>query len=169
LVLIVGLSLRQPAAAQPTAISLTDLQLVGRVMHFLLSAPTGGMNVAIVYDGADPQSMAEAQHAARLMGDGLQVGAITLHPVLVEQSHLATAADYSAMLATVDVRADVLRAAMQAHHVPCLTTHTDQVKASDCLVAVRSQPAVSIVLNQAAAASAGVRFAIAFRMMVHEL
>jgi hypothetical protein len=103
------------------------------------------------------------------MGDGLAVGALLLRPLLVQQAELASATGYGAVFAASGVSQVLLQAALELHKVPCLTRDLEQVEHGSCIVAIRSSPNVSIMLNAANAERDGVHFATAFRMMVREL
>ena len=63
----------------------------------------------------------------------------------------------------------MLAANLKKRQVPCLTRHSEQVEHGSCIVAICSEPSVSIVVNMQNAVLAGVRFATAFRMMVQEV
>lgn len=149
--------------------TLQDLRVAGHVIGFQESPIAGDVIVAVVYNAADPRSHHEAVALASLMGAGLPVGSLVLRPRLIEQGRLADAADYRAIFATIGVDEGLLGASVKRHQVPCLTRHLEQVEHGLCTVAICSEPSVSIVVNQANAATAGVRFATAFRMMVREI
>jgi hypothetical protein len=146
-----------------------DIQIAGRVLNFQETPRSGAITIAIVYNPADPRSRDEAAALAALLGNGLFVGALFLHPLLVEQTRLAEAPAYGAIFATIGVDESLLGAALKQRQVLCLTRHLEQVEHAACTVAIGSQPSVSIVVSQANAAIAGVRFATAFRMMVREI
>ncbi len=145
-----------------------DLQIAGRLLHFIEQPPTGAVTLAIVYARDVPGSESEARDVASLLADGVAVGDLVLHAVLVEQHDLPLLGGYAALITTQGVSANVVRDAMQRRRVPCLTIHLSQVRDGGCLVGIRSLPTVSIHLNSSAADAVGIRFATAFRMMVQE-
>lgn len=149
--------------------TLQDMRVAGHVLGFEDAPITGEIIIAIVYNAANVESHAEATMLASLLGNGLQVGRLTLRPRLIEQGHLAENGGYNAIFATIGVDEGLLRASLKLRQVPCLTRHLEQVEHGVCIVAIRSEPSVSIVVNAANAAVAGVRFATAFRMMVREI
>jgi hypothetical protein len=151
---------------QPT---LQDMRVAGHVLGFQESTAAGEVIVAVVYNAAETRSHDEAIASASLLVGGLSVGGLVLQPCLVEQGHLAEPAGYSAIFATIGVDEGLLAAGVKRHHVPCLTRHLEQVEHGACTVAIRTDPSVSIVVNQANAVIAGVHFATAFRMMVREI
>ena len=153
---------------QAERLTLQDLKLAGRVLHFIDMPLVGSVTLAVVYAQDVPGSEDEARAVAAWLSGGLRVGNLILQPALVEQSTLSDLQDYVAIVTAAGVYVPVVRDAMRQHHVPCMTTHLSQVQDGGCLVGIRSRPAVSIQLNSAASASVGIRFATAFRMMVRE-
>jgi len=149
--------------------TLQDMQVAGHVLGFQESPIAAEVVVAVVYNAADARSHDEAVALASLLGKGLSVGRLVLRPRLIEQGQLAEAVGYGAIFATIGVDESTLGTSLKRHHVPCLTRHLEQVEHGACIVAIASEPTVSIVVNQANAASADVRFATAFRMMVREI
>ncbi len=149
--------------------TLQDMKVAGHVLAFQESSIAGEVIVAVVYNGAEARSHDEAVAIASLLDGGLPVGGLILRPHLIEQSRLAETAGYKAVFSTIGVDEAVLGASVKQHHVPCLTRHLEQVEHGLCTVAICSEPSVSIVVSQANAAIAGVRFATAFRMMVREI
>jgi hypothetical protein len=156
-------------AQDQTSPTLQDVRVAAHVLGFQEAPATGEVVVALVYNPADPRSRAEAVGFEELLGSGFSVAGIVLRPRLVEQGRLAESVGYGAIFAMAGVDEGVLRASLQQHHVPCLTRHIEQVEHGACIVAIASEPSVSIVINQANAVSAGVHFATAFRMMVREI
>ena len=149
--------------------TLQDLQVAGHVLHFQQVPPSGGIIIAIVYNTAVLGSHDEAAVLATLLDNGLGVGDLVLQPHLVEQAHLVEAAGYGAIFTTAGVDQNLLGAALRQRRIPCLTRHLEQVEHGSCIVAICSEPTVSIVVNEMNAAVAGLRFATAFRMMVREI
>ena len=149
-------------------LTLQDLRLAGRVLHFIDMPLVGAVTLAVVYAQDVPGSEDEARAAASWLSGGLRVGNLILQPALVEQSALSALQDYVAIVTAEGVYGPAVRDAMRQHHVPCLTTHLSQVQDGGCLVGIRSRPGVSIQLNSMASASVDIRFATAFRMMVRE-
>ena len=155
-------------ANQAERLTLQDLRLAGRVLHFIDMPLIGPVTLAIVYAQDVPGSEDEARAAAGWLSGGLRVGNLILKPAPVEQSTLPDLQDYVGIVTAAGVYLPAVRDAMRQHHVPCMTTHLSQVQDGGCLVGIRSHPAVSIQLNGEASASVGIRFATAFRMMVRE-
>lgn len=149
--------------------TMEDLQIVGHVLHFVSEQHSGAIELMIVYNGQEPNSVQEADAIAGLLKNGLTVDDLVLHPVEVDEAKLPQSTGYGAIMTAEGVQPKLVRASMAQQHVPCVTLHPQQVQDGACLVAIRSLPSVSITLNGTAASEAGVRFATAFRMMVREL
>ena len=165
------LSLTAPAAigADQPEPSLQDLQVVARVLSFQTRPATGTVTLAIVANPADAASVSEARSLSALLAGGLAAGGITLQARTVSQADVADLDHVDAVFSTRGIDDRILRPALLRLHVPCLTLSRPQVERGACMVAIRSTPTISIVLNQADADAAGVHFATAFRMMVQEL
>jgi hypothetical protein len=63
---------------------------------------------------------------------------------------------------------EVIEAA-RAQHALCVTADLAAVQAGTCTMAIQSDRRVEIFVNREAASQAGLTFATAFRIMVHEL
>lgn len=156
-----------PARADVTP---KDLQVMARALGFTEKPPTGEVTIGIVYAPGNPQSAKEAEDLQKLMGDGLKAGAMVLKPTLVKIDEVA-GADVGAFLLTEGVGADAgkLAAATKAKQKPCITTDIPQVQSGACVMGIKSEPKVEIIVNKAAAADSGIGFAASFRMMITEL
>lgn len=149
--------------------SLQDMQIAGRVLGFQEMPPSGPLDVAVLYDSASAASRREAAAIVALLGSGLGVGSLVLRPHLVDQTRLGSLDGVGAVFATTSLDEALLKTSLGQHKIPCLTLHLEQVQRGSCTVAIRSVPSVSIIVSDANANTAGVRFATAFRMMVREL
>lgn len=149
--------------------SLQDVQIAGRVLHFQEGRVSGKINLAIVYNMNDASSQTEAATLAGLLGRGLLVGDLVLRPHLVDQASLADGRSFDAVFVAAAVDGSLVLASIHKHRIPCLTRHLVYIEASVCTVAIISAPIVTIVVSAKNAATVGIRFATAFRMMVREL
>jgi hypothetical protein len=78
------------------------------------------------------------------------------------------AGGFAAIITARGANLDLVAAAGRLLHVPCLTGDADLVRAGRCVLSVRSEPKVEIIVSPAAAASVEVSFAQAFLMMVKQ-
>jgi ABC-type uncharacterized transport system substrate-binding protein len=151
-------------------VSLTDLQVAARALTFMENPPSGRVRVGIVYSPRSPRSQAQAEALRVQLGQGMIVGNIDLRPVLVAIDRAATAeVDLFLLTEHMPPTEGGLAAVSRTRQIPCVTTDVEQVEKGACVVAVRSQPKVQIIVNRNAANDSGVRFATAFRVMVTEL
>ena len=148
-----------------------DLQVMARALGFTEKPATGDVVIGIVYAPGNPQSAKEADDLKAMLGAGLKAGNVTLKPVMIKIDELAGAGDVAAFLLTEGVGADgaKLGAAAKSKKKPCVTTDIAQVQSGACVMGIKSEPKVEIIVNKAAAADSGVSFAASFRMMITEL
>lgn len=156
-----------PASAAVTA---NDLQIMGRALSFLEKPPRGEVRVGIVYSAGNAQSAREAEELQRLMADGLKVGNLTLRPVLVLLGEAPGAnVDLFLLTAGLGADADALADVTARRHIACVTADIAQVRAGSCMMGIRSQPKIEILVNRAAAAKSNMAFSSVFRMMITEI
>jgi len=157
--------------ASPALAGMTqkDVLVATRALGFMENAPHGTINVGIVYAPGNKSSAQDAENTQELLGDGLKVGNLTLRPVMVSVDDIAGANVYVFFLSDgVEADGAKVAAASRTRRIPCVTTDVAQVKNGSCVLGVRSQPKVEILVNRAAAAASGVVFAGVFRMMITE-
>jgi len=162
------------AATGPAAradITPKDVQVMARALGFTEKPPTGEVTIGIVFAPGNAQSAKEASDLQNMLGSGLKAGNLTLKPVMIKVDDIAGAGDVAAYLLTEGVGAEGAKvaAATKAKQKPCVTVDIAQVQSGACLMGVKSEPKVEIVVNKATAADAGVGFAASFRMMITEL
>ncbi|MCQ8239679.1 hypothetical protein [Rhizosaccharibacter radicis] len=145
------------------------IRIVTRILAFQDKPPASGSPIAVTFNPADAASVNEAKIIAGLFNTAHAVGDGDHHAVLVSDDELGTTTRIAGVVAATGVRTAPLRTALERLHVPCLTLDRAQVEHGSCMVALRTVPTVRILVNEANAAAAGVRFATAFRMMVQEL
>jgi hypothetical protein len=148
----------------------TDVLVAARALGFLQNPPTGQIRVGIVYAADVPKSVEEADQLQRMLAGGLKVGNVDMTPVKINIDELATAS-VQLFLLTEYVGSDGVRVAdaTRAEKIPCITVDITQVQNGNCVMGVRSQPRVEIIVNRAAAAKSGTAFATVFRMLITEI
>jgi hypothetical protein len=150
------------------SLSRQELQVLGTALTFIQPKPAGDGTLAVVYSAANSASRQDADAIMAEIGGRLNVSGAVLTPRLVEAGALAST-DFSLVIVAAGANSDVVRDAVRAHHVLCVTADQAAVQDGDCMMAVRPGPHVEIFLNYQAARQAGVGVATAFRMMVREL
>ena len=160
-----------PIAAPARAdVTLTDLQVGARALSFLQKPPAGDLRVGIVYAPGNAESAREAADLQAMMEDGLKVGNVTLRPLRIKVTELASASVDFYFL-TSGVAEDAARVAVltRQKRIPCVTVDLAQVRNGACFMGVRSKPKIEILVNRAAATSSGAAFSSVFRIMITEL
>jgi ABC-type uncharacterized transport system substrate-binding protein len=156
--------------AVDAAMTQDDLLIAARALSFMQNPPTGQIRVGIVYAPGAPRSVEEADNIQQMLAGGLRVGNFTMLPVKVRIDDLA-GANVQLFLLTEYVGGSGSRisAATKAKHIPCVTVDIAQVQNGACVMGVRSDPRIEILINRAAAASSGTSFATVFRMLITEI
>lgn len=152
------------------AASLTqkDVQILAKAIGFLEPPPSGNGTVAIAYEPSDPASRQDADAIAGYFGTGLQAGSATLKATVTAVGQLS-AGGFVAVVAAAGVKVDQVAAATRALHVACITSDATAVQSGQCVMSVKSEPKVEILISRSAAASSNVGFGSAFLLMAHEI
>ena len=148
-----------------------DVLVMARMISFLSTRPTGPVSIAIVYAPARAESKHDADGLVATLGSGLTVGPLTLVPVLVPVDQLQQMDGATAALVTagLDDDLDAIFRATAARKLVSLSTDFNCVRTARCVVSVRSEPKVDIVVNRAAAEQSSVTFVAAVRLMITEI
>jgi ABC-type uncharacterized transport system substrate-binding protein len=152
------------------AMTQNDLLIAVRALSFMQNPLAGQIRVGIVYAAGSPRSVAEADNLQQMLAGGLKVGNLIMSPVKVKIDDLA-GANVQLILLTEYVGNDGARVfdATKARHIPCITVDIAQVQNGACVMGVRSEPRIEILVNRAAAAGSGTSFATAFRLLITEI
>ncbi len=153
-------------SANAAPLSAKDVQIVAKALGFLDPAPPGGV-VAVVYSNA--ATKADADAIVGNFGGGLASSGGTVTAKAVDVAALGDGSGYVAIILADGVSTPTANAAAKAHKIPCITADTALVQSGGCTMAVQSDPKVSITVNHAAAQAAGISFASAFAMLIHEI
>jgi len=145
-----------------------ELQILARALVFLDPPLTGEAVVAIVYAGRDADSRRDAEALAAEVGSSLRIGGATLTPIVVDTAALASIR-FSLVIMATGADSALVSEAASAQHALCVTADLAAVRAGTCTMAIQSDRRVEIFINREAAIRAGLTFATAFRIMVHEL
>lgn len=164
LVLLLGSS----TPARAASLSPRETRLLGKILEFMEPRPTGDGVVAVVYAAGGDASHRDAAAIAAGLGAGIPTAGGLLKPVVVAGNALA-GMSFALVIAAAGASSAAMTQVARERHVLCVTGDTGAVRAGACDMAINSRPRVGILLNHAAIAEAGLRFATAFRMMVHEI
>ena len=162
--LIAGL-FATPAAAQ--SVSERELQILTRAASFIRPELPSTASVAIAFEDGNAASRMDAEAIAAAFGTERRSGALVLRPELVTTDVLAQT-KFSIVIAAVHANSPKVLAATRTARALCVTSELAAVREGLCAMTIQSGPRVEILLNHEAAATAGVSFAVAFRMMIRE-
>jgi len=158
---VFGTAILSPAEAGFTA---KDAQILGRVLGFLDPAPPSSVTLALVYDSPASQKEAEAL-ASQIAGEA---GNFTLVPKVVKASDIGSSGA-NAILLMDGVSGGFATDAVKAKKIPCFTSDSALVKSGTCLISIKTDGKVEILVSGALQKSSGVGFGAAFRMMISEV
>ncbi|WP_035693716.1 hypothetical protein [Azospirillum halopraeferens] len=149
-----------------------DVQVAAKTFGFTVPPLTGTVTVAVVFDPGVPASQADADQLKTILGSGLAVGTATLVPVLVPVAQLdggLDGANVAFLTGGLSAHHERIFAATKAKKLLSVSADTSCVQSARCVMGVKSEPKVEILVNKAAAEASSVSFAPAFRMMISEL
>lgn len=163
------LLLAGPTLAETTA---KDVQVAAKTFGFTVPPLSGSVAVAIVFDAANADSQKDADALKGILGSGLKVGSATLTPVMVPVGQVDSAlgdAKVAFVTAGLAAQHEKIFAVTKAKKILSVSTDAACVQSARCVMGVKSEPKVEILINKAAAEASSVSFAPAFRMMISEL
>lgn len=153
------LAISSPLYASPKK----DVGLVGKVVSFIQGGPKGAVDVAIVFDPANPDSAAHADEMAELMaGKG---GKVKLTGKKVPVSAISGASE-KVIFVTRGMSAHYGAVAAKGKGGVLTISNDASCLGGGCAVIVKSDPSVDILVSSAATSAAGIEFASAFSMMI---
>ncbi len=164
LLAIAAIPLDGMSAARPA-----DLDVLTRSLSFLIDPPTGVVDLAVVYDSTSDASTTDAAEIVDLAkarhGPGFM-----LSPRLIDERTLDSldSADLVLLAAETSALQAPVFAKARANQTLVVSLHQDCIDLGFCVMWVKGEPDVRIVLNRAAAQSVNARFNTTFRMMVQE-
>lgn len=142
-----------------------DFQTISKAVSFVKGGPKGDVVMDVLYDSSNPDSVAHADEIASIVSGGIgkkvkltankvsDVASVTSKIVFVTRG---TSSMYASALDKASANGG-------------LTVSTDSdCLGSGCVLVVKTQPKVDILVSSAAASKAGIEFASAFRMMITE-
>jgi hypothetical protein len=156
--------------AQASAATEKDLEAAMRALSYTGNPPAGTVRMGIVFQPGSERSRNEATETAKLLGTGMQIGSVTVVPVLLKLTELDHASvDMVLLTQGVGAEAQDLAKTMTVRKLPCFTVDLSQVKNGACMMGIQSEPQVVITVNRAAAADSGISFSTIFRMFIKEI
>lgn len=165
--LVAVLACQAPAHAETTA---KDAQVIVKAIGFQATKPSGEVKVAVVFAPDQPDSVKDAEQAKAAL-EAARTPALTPVPVLVPVGQLATLDTCQMVFVTAGTAAarDAIFEAAKSRKLLSVSTDATCAQAGKCVMAVKSEPRVEILVNRAAAQASSVEFTTAFRMMISEI
>ena len=120
--------------------------------------------LALVYDS--PASKAEADALAGQIAG--KAGNFTLVPKVVKSSDIG-GSGANAILLMDGVSGGFAADAVKGKKIPCFTSNSDLVRSGGCLISIKTDGKVEILVSGSLQKASGVGFGAAFRMMITEV
>jgi hypothetical protein len=158
---LTDLSPSMASAADPAK----NIQVAGRVLTFLENYPAGRTVIGVVFDPANPGSVAEKNAIMAAIGGGYSAGAVTIVGKPVE---VGADGDAKVLFVTRGVNYASVGSNARARHIITIGSDFACVQSGACVIGVSTDPTVQIVVNHKAAAAVDATFKAAFRMMIQE-
>lgn len=157
-------------ASYAVANTKTDIEVMVKAMGFVKNGPTGSVDLAVIYDPAIPESKQHADEVIAIVKNGVSGQKLSLSAYKVAVSNLSKQSEMPKDIAFVtrglaNRHKDIL---LMQTEKGIITLSNDEacLDESICVLMVKSEPAVDILISTAAAGRAGIEFATAFSMMV---
>jgi hypothetical protein len=160
-----------PARAAPPDFALptiADLKAVSKAIGFVEGQPRfGGTRIGIVHL-PDPVAETEARKVAELLATIEGPRSTVLVPVLLSTSGPTSDEPLNALFVMPSAAKTALKtmAHLNARQIPTISTNAECLSNRTCMLFVRAEPRVTIVLDTALADAAAIRFSPIFIMMV---
>lgn len=142
-----------------------DFQTISKAISFISGGPTGDVAVDVLYDSSNADSAAHADEVVALLSGG--VGS----KVKLTGKKISAPSSISApvIFITRGANAHYSSALATAVSKGALTVSTDEAcLGSGCVMVVKTQPSIEILVSTNAASQTGTEFASAFSMMIKQ-
>ncbi len=151
-----------------------DLAVAARSLAFLSQRPSGELRTVIIYAPDQDASRREAEALASLLSGGFTAGRVRLiasPPVLIPASSLSSLENKDVAFVTGSLGAwhAAIAEASARRHIITVTNDLGCVISGNCVMGVRSEPRVQVIINRKLADRSSIEFAPGFRLLVTEL
>ena len=153
------------------SVSPKDVQVIARMLAFMVNAPAGPTMIGVVYAPGNPDSVAEANELVGQLSDGLSIGRITLYARLLPIDQLGNGAGLAAIFipAILNAQAELPAKLARQLHVPAISNSLVCAQNGHCALGFVTSPTVQITLNRSVCEAAAIQFLPAFRILVKEI
>lgn len=152
-------------AANAHADTKKDFETISKAIGFINGGPSGAVTMDVLYDPSNADSAAHADEVVALTSGG--VGS----KVKLSGNKVTSAGAASSPVIFVTRGASSMYSAALSKAAASggLTVSTDEAcLGAGCVLVVKTEPSVDILVSTAAAGKTGTEFASAFRMMIKE-
>lgn len=162
----IALAVLLPPASALAETSAKDMAVASRALGFLEPRLSGTTPVTIFYEAGDGASEADA----RAIRSGIANGnGATFQSRLASSSDIGALAGAKVVFLAAGIRNQpAIFAAAARQRALTISSDMGCVKAGRCVIGVRAQPAVEIIVSRAAREASNVNFSRAFLMLVKE-
>ena len=149
-----------------------DISIGLKALLLMSDRPSGTVNMAIVYDSANPESKTDAESIKHTIDNGNGVpGGLRLTSRLVSISGIDRLTDVKLAFLASGISPAGFDSISKAASSGVLTVSTDTacVRTNKCVLGIESKPRVVIYYSPAAAEAAHISFVSAFLMLVKQI
>lgn len=160
---ISGLALSLAPYSSVYADTPKDFETIAKAIGFIDGGPTGPVTMDILYDPTNPSSAAHADEVMTILAPG--VG----DKVILSGRKITSPAEATSKIIFITKGTASMHAAAlsKAAALGGLTVSTDEsCLGTGCVMVVKTQPSVDIIVHTGASGKTGTEFASAFSMMI---
>ena len=144
-----------------------DIEVAARTFKFIEGAPSGTATLGVVADPSVAASQAQADAIVAEFGGGKSVGGLTITPKVVAPGDVS-GVDMVFVTEGLGAQHSAIGAAAGSAGILSLSTDMACVDAGHCVMGVRAEPKVQIVVSRGATSAAGLTLNQALKMMIEE-
>jgi len=160
-----------PAAlADSHVVTGKDIEVAVRAFGFVYGIPRDTLGIEIVYDPSSAVSRSEAEGVSKLISSGGAFAGRNVSGRLVPYGQMGSTGGKVAYITHgLSAQYDALTDAARRSGMITFSTDFACVEKTGCVMAVEASPRIRIEISRTAAASAGVEFSQALKLMVREV
>ncbi len=154
-------------SATADADSNKDISTISKAIGFIQSGPTGTINMAIVYNPESKESLSHANEVAKLTSSPIGSDKVKLIGKKALLSSLEKET-YKVIFITRGMTKDYPYILKKANEMKAITVSTDNncLENNGCLLTIKTDPYIDIMMNTKIAKETHIKFASAFSMMI---
>lgn len=159
--------------AQADEMSIKDLGVAARSLAFLAQRNTSELRTIIIYAPEQESSRREAEAIASILSNSFSAGKVRLiasAPVMIAASNLSAMENRDVAFVTGSLGAwhSTIAEASARRKIVTVSNDLSCVTSGHCVLGVRSEPRVQVIINRKLAERSSIEFAPGFRLLVTE-